>query len=448
MLTPHSLLTAQFEDEVVTGTFSDAQLIQRVLQAEVALARAETKVGIIPHQAAEAIAQSAATLQVDKARLLVETERDGVPITELVKQLRAHVVLMDEEAAQYVHWGATTQDILDTALILQIREALKVVAGNLQSLISNLSSLANAHRHTLMAGRTHSQQALPITFGFKVAGWLAPLLRHRERLAQLQPRLLVAQLGGAVGTLAAVGEMGLQVQQAFGNELDLSLPSMPWHTQRDGLAEVANWLSLVSGSLAKMAQDIILMAQSEVGELSESNDATRGGSSTMPQKSNPIVSERIVAAARANAALLTNMHQSLIQEHERSTHGWQMEWLTLPQMFSLTASALKNANFLAANLVVNVERMAQNVVASNGLMLAERLSLALTPALGREKAKQVLREACESAIRENRNVVDVARERVRMQVNGDLDWNNLRSERHYLGAAQVFIDRVLREVNW
>jgi 3-carboxy-cis,cis-muconate cycloisomerase len=448
MLTPHSLLTAQFEDEVVTGTFSDAQLIQRVLQAEVALARAEAKVGIIPHQAAEAIAQGAATMQVDSARLKVETERDGVPITELVKQLRAHVVLMDEEAAQYVHWGATTQDILDTALILQIREALKVVASNLQSLISNLSSLANTHRHTLMAGRTHSQQALPITFGFKVAGWLAPLLRQRERLAQLQPRLLVAQLGGAVGTLAALGEMGLQVQQAFANELDLSLPSMPWHTQRDGLAEVANWLSSVSGSLAKMAQDIILMAQSEVGELSESGDTTRGGSSTMPQKSNPIVSERIVAAARASASLLTNMHQALIQEHERSTHGWQLEWLTLPQMFALTAGALKSANFLAANLVVNVERMAQNVVASNGLMLAERLSLALTPTLGREKAKQALREACESAIRENRNVVDVARERLRGQVDADLDWNNLRDERHYLGAAQLFIDRVLREVYW
>jgi 3-carboxy-cis,cis-muconate cycloisomerase len=292
-----------------------------------------------------------------------------------------------------------------------------------------------------MAGRTHSQQALPITFGFKVACWLAPLLRHRERLTQLLPRVLVAQFGGAVGTLAALGEMGYRAQKFFAEELKLNAPTLPWHTQRDGLVEVANWLSLITGSLGKMAQDIILMAQSEVGELSESGDATRGGSSTMPQKSNPIVSERIVAAARTNATLLANMHHALIHEHERSTHGWQMEWLTLPQMFALTAGALKSANFLASNLVVNVDRMAQNVRGSNGLMLAERLSLALTPALGREKAKQVLREACEVAFRENRHVVDV----LQIMTDAKLDWKYLRDEQNYLGATQEFINRVLSD---
>ena len=436
MLPQAGLLITQFADAAVAYFFSDAELIRYMLRAEVALAQAEAQLSVIPLQAAEAIAQAATTLQPDWDRLRTEAERDGVPVTEFVRQLRAHI---NSDAKHYVHWGATTQDILDTALVLQLRDALNEIEPNLQSLISNLSTLANTYRHTLMAGRTHSQQALPITFGFKVANWLAPLLRHRERLAQLKPRLLVVQLGGAVGTLAALGDKGPQVQKAFAQELDLGVPTLPWHTQRDCLAELANWLSLVTGSLAKMAQDIILLAQSEVGELSENADPTRGGSSTMPQKSNPIVSERIVAAARTNASLLGNMHQSLIQEHERATHGWQMEWLTLPQMISLTAGALKSADFLAANLVVNKERMVANVNASNGLMLAERLSLALTPALGREQAKRVLREACEIALRETKNVVDVLQGRV----DANLYWDALRDERNYLGATQEFIDQVL-----
>ena len=434
-----SLLDAQFHDDAIARIFDDAQLIQQLLRVEVALARAEAQLGVVPSQAAEAIAQAATTLQLDWDRLRAETERDGVPVTEFVRQLRAQI---SSDARQYVHWGATTQDILDTALILQLRDAMTEIERSLSSLIPHLSSLANTHRHTLMAGRTHSQQALPITFGFKVANWLAPLLRHRERLEQLAPRVLVVQLGGAVGTLAALGERGPLVQAVFAQELNLGVPTMPWHTQRDGLAELANWLSLITGSLAKMAQDIILMAQSEVGELSESDDPTRGGSSTMPQKSNPIVSERIVAAARTNASLLANMHHALIQEHERGTHGWQMEWLTLPQMIALTAGALKSANFLATNLVVNVERMGANVNASNGLMLAERLSFALTPVLGREKAKRVLREARDVALRENRNVVDVLQARA----DADLYWDALRDERSYLGATQVFIDRVRDEV--
>jgi 3-carboxy-cis,cis-muconate cycloisomerase len=430
------LLTAQFVDESITSIFSDVNLMRCMVQAEVALARAEAQLNVIPSPAAEAIAQAASSFQPDWERLQIETERDGVPVTEFVRQLRAHI---NSDAKHYLHWGATTQDILDTALILQLREALNHLEPNLQALISHLSSLADEHRMTLMAGRTHSQQALPITFGFKVANWLAPLLRHHERLAQLRPRLLVAQLGGAVGTLAALGEMGLQVQKVFAQTLELGVPTLPWHTQRDSLAELANWLSLLTGSLAKMAQDIILMAQSEVGELSESANLTRGGSSTLPQKSNPIVSERIVAAARTNAALLGNLHQSLIQEHERATHGWQMEWLTLPHMLTLTAGALNSANFLAANLVVNKARMAENVAASNGLMLAERLSLALTPALGREHAKRAVREACETALRENRNLVDVLQART----GANLDWDALRDERNYLGATQEFIERVL-----
>ena len=292
-----------------------------------------------------------------------------------------------------------------------------------------------------MAGRTHSQQALPISFGFKVANWLAPLLRHRQRLAELKPRLLVVQFGGAVGTLAALGDSGLGVQQGLADELKLSVLPLPWHTQRDSLVELAGWLSLVSGSLAKIAQDIILMAQTEIAEVREAADETRGGSSTMPQKGNPIVSEAVVAAARMNASLLASMHQALIQEHERATGGWQMEWLALPQMFGLTASALQKTLFLGENLVVDEAQMQRNVQNSNGLMLAEGLTFILAQSMGRREAEQLVRDACQIALQQKRNLITVVREKI----TAPADWPTLRSEADYLGYTQAFIDRILHE---
>jgi 3-carboxy-cis,cis-muconate cycloisomerase len=250
------------------------------------------------------------------------------------------------------------------------------------------------------------------------------------------------QCGGAAGTLTSLGDGGLRVQDALASELELGLPPMPWHTQRDALAELAGWLSLVSSSLAKMAQDVILLAQSEVGEVRESADPSRGGSSTMPQKRNPVVSEIIVAAARSNAAALASMHQAMIQEHERATHGWQLEWLNLPHMFVLTATALNKACFLAANLVVNEERMRQNVKASKGLMMAEALSLALSATMPRERAKEIVAAACRRALAQDRHLVDVVQE----QTGASLDWEALRDEAAYLGSSQQFIDRVLDEV--
>lgn len=429
------LIPTQFTTPAISRIFAEESAIAQLLRVEAALALAEGEIGVIPSMAAQAIATAAATLAVDQDQLARAVERDGFPIIELVRQLRVHV---GGEAAEYVHWGATTQDIMDTALVLQLREALIMLQSQLLTLNPQLSTLADTHRRTLMAGRTHSQQALPITFGLKIANWLAPLIRHHERLTQLLPRLLVVQLGGAVGTLASLGELGGRVQAGLARQLNLGVPPMPWHTQRDALVECAGWLSMLSGSLAKMAQDIILMAQSEVGELSESNDPARGGSSTMPQKSNPIISELIVAAARTNAGLLANMHNAMIHEHERATHGWQMEWLALPQMFGLTASALARANFLASNLQIDVAQMRANVDASHGLMLAERLSFALAPVLGRARAKQVLRDACFTAARDGVHVVDV----LRAQINVALDWDMLRDEAGYLGITQQLIDQV------
>jgi 3-carboxy-cis,cis-muconate cycloisomerase len=291
-----------------------------------------------------------------------------------------------------------------------------------------------------MCGRTHSQQALPITFGFQVATWLAPLPRHIERWHGLKPRLAVVQFGGAVGTLASLGEQGIKVQEELAKELGLGVPPIPWHTQRDNLAELASWLSMVSSSLGKMAQDIILLAQSEVGEVRESDDPARGGSSTMPQKSNPIQSELIVAAARHNAQLLASMHQAMIAEHQRATHGWQLEWLSLPQMFALSASALDKAIFLSKNLLVDTERMQENIRRSQGFMMAEALSFALSQHMSRADAKALVKQAVQYARSENLNLLEAAQR----LTDNPIDCESL-SEEHYLGSTQHFINQVLNE---
>jgi 3-carboxy-cis,cis-muconate cycloisomerase len=434
--TDSHLYAALFRDEELAAHFTDERFLHYLLAVEGALATTQGKLGIIPAVAATAIAEQATSVPLDLARLQAATEKAGLPIIELVHQLRAHV---GADAGPYVHWGATTQDIMDTALVLQMRAALALIEAKLQTVIAQLAQLAEQHRHTLMAGRTHSQQALPITFGLKVAGWLAPLLRHRDRLAELKPRLLVVQFGGAAGTLASLGDRGLAVVDGLAAELALQVPALPWHTQRDNLVEVANWLTLVSGSLAKMAQDIILLAQSEVGEVCESADPTRGGSSTMPQKSNPIVSELIIAAARTNAGLLSSLHQAMIQEHERATHGWQLEWLTLPQIFALTTAGLNKAIFLSTNLAIDVGRMAENVTASRGMMLAEAVSFALAEKMDRSAAKQLVADAVQIALRDDRHLVDVVQSRCALA----LDWESLKDEEQYLGVTQQLIDRTL-----
>ena len=442
--TDSAIFSQLFGDTELAAIFSDVQFVRHMLNVEAALAQVQGRLGVIPTDAAAHIASTAAALEIDFALLQAGTEKAGLPVIELVRQLRAAVhKTAGAGAASYVHWGATTQDIMDTALVLQIRAALTILETKLRQVVQHLAQLAERHRHTLMAGRTHSQQALPITFGLKAANWLAPLLRHQQRLAQLKPRLLTVQFGGAAGTLASLGADGLVVVEALAAELDLNTPLLPWHTQRDNLAELAGWLSLISGSLAKMAQDIILLAQSEVGEVQESADRSRGGSSTMPQKSNPIISELIIAAARANAAQLSAMHGALIQEHERATHGWQLEWLTLPQMFAHTATALNKALLLSQNLAVDAARMRQNVAASNGLMLAEAVSFALAAHMARSAAKALVTQAVQTALAEDRHLVDV----VQGMTEAPVDWETLRDERNYLGAAQQFIDRVLAEAN-
>jgi len=430
-----------FSDPEVAGLFDDDAFLRAMLEVEGALARVEARLGIIPSSAGERISESAASAAVDPNQIGRGTQRDGVPVIALVKALREAA---GKEAAPYVHWGATTQDIVDTATVLQIRSVLRIIENRLAMLIDCLADLADRHRATVMAGRTHGQQALPISFGLKAAGWLAPLLRHRKRLAAQRNGLLQLQFGGAAGTLAALGDNGMAVMQGLAQELGLNLPMMPWHSQRDSLAEFAGWLSMLTASQAKMAQDIILLAQNEVGEVAESCEPDRGGSSSMPQKHNPIISELVIAAARTNASLLSAMHNAMIQEHERATHGWQVEWLTFSQMIVLTGGSLKNALFLAENLKVNEDVMRANLARSNDFVLAEAAVQALATEISRTEAQALVKQACGVAAAEGRSLIDVVRQQFgEAAPQNKIDWQALAKPENYLGQTQRFIDRVL-----
>lgn len=445
MVTPldSSIFAPLFADEEILRLLSDRALVRLLVDVEIALARAEARVGIIPESAAKEIRAVDAD-KIDVAALTKGTVRSGFPIIALVHELRRQ---LGPKSAPFVHWGATTQDIMDTACILQLRAAVSIFKGRLAETSRQLATLAQRHRRTVLAGRTHGQQALPVTLGLKAAGWLAPLLRHAERLQELQSRVFVVQFGGAAGTLAALGDKGLAVAEALAKELQLNLPAMPWHAQRDSIVEFAGWLSLVTGSLGKMAQDIILLAQSEVGEVGESAEGGRGGSSTMPQKSNPITSELILAAARTNAALLSAMHQAQVQEHERATHGWQVEWLTLPQMILLTGGALKHGADLSKNLQVDARAMAANIARANDVILAEAAVFALAKTMPRQEAEELVKKACAAAIAENNPLIEVVKRLAQGKVpGGRVDWRALARPENYLGETEKLIDRVLASV--
>lgn len=437
--TDSALFFTLFSSTGLADLFTDEAYVKKLVEVEGALALVQAKLGVIPEAAAQQINVALPSFKADMAQLAAATEKSSIPTIELLRQLREHV---GEDAASYLHWGATSQDIMDTAVVLQCKEALGVMEKMLDATLLGLGVLAEKHRFALMAGRTHSQQALPITFGLKIANWLTPLLRHKERLAELKARVFVVQFGGAVGTLASLRDKGIAVQEALAVELGLAVPLLPWHTQRDNFVELANWLSLMSGSLAKLAQDVILMAQTEIAELRESNDASRGSSSTMPQKANPVQSELILTAARQNAQHLAAMHQAQIQEHERGTHGWQLEWLNLAQMFALTGSSLEKTLWLSQNLVVNEARMLENVKASQGLMMAEAASFELSKHRSRSEAKALVKRAVQKSLQHNKHLAETLSEESELALN----WFAILDETSYLGETQTLIDRVTQEL--
>lgn len=422
------------------AVFSDDSTLKAYVRAEVALAVAQGRGGVIPANAAATIAAKAGEVALDREQLKSDAENVGYPIVGLVKQLSAKL----GEAGRYVHWGATTQDIMDTAVVLQVREALELVERDLAAVAKALAALAQRRRDTPMAGRTHLQQALPITFGQKAAIWLSMIDRHRERLNQIRPRVLVAQLGGAAGTLASLGDKGLDVRRAYAEELDLAEPDITWHVARDGLVETVQLLGLISGSLGKIGFDVMLMMATEVGEVFEPFASHRGASSTMPQKRNPISSEILVANAKAVRQHAGLMLDAMVQDFERATGPWHVEWIALPEAFILTAGALAQAKFMIEGLVVDPERMRLNLDATGGLIVAEAVMMGLAPQMGRQQAHDLVYEACREALAKKTTLFKVLDKQ--SAVKKALDSAALKKlcdPANYLGAAAAMTDRVL-----
>src|SRR6059058_5649404 len=353
-MTATALDSAIFRDIFSTADmrriFSDEARTGYCLEIEAALARAQARLGVIPETAAREIVHQCRIENIDFARLKKQTERIGYPILGIVQQI---VDLCADGLGEWCHWGATTQDITEPGVILQIRAALELVEKDMDAIAGALGDLSRRYRDTPMAGRSNLQQAVPLTFGFKTAALLAAMQRHRERLAQLKPRVLVGEFGGAVGTLASLGSDGLKVQAALVEELGLAQPEIAWHTVRDRIAEVGCFLALVTGTLGKLSMDVKLLMQTEVGEVFEPFHEGRGSSSTMPQKRNPISCLYIHATAalvRQNAAALL---EAAVADHERSTGPWEIEWIALPEIFLLSAGALRQSRDLVAGLQVD-----------------------------------------------------------------------------------------------
>jgi 3-carboxy-cis,cis-muconate cycloisomerase len=421
--------------------FDDRELVRKYVEVEVALAKAEARCGVIPAEAAEEIAASCSADTLDFDLLRHETEIVGYPILPLVHQISKQA----GSSGGYVHWGATTQDIMDTAVVLQIRDAFELIETDITELRRILADMAQRYRTTPMAGRTHLQQALPITFGYKAAIWLNMFDRHAERLAQARPRVLVGQFAGAAGTLASLGDKGLAVQQAMMEELRLDTPASTWHVARDGFAEAVNLLGLITGSLGKIAYDVMLMASNEFGELYEPFVKGRGASSTMPQKRNPISSELMLACAKGVRQQAGLMLDAMVQDLERATGPWHAEWIAIPESFILSAGALKQARFMLGGLIVDEAAMAKNLNMTNGLIVAEAVMMGLAPYIGRQDAHDVVYDACRIVNEQGGRLADVlnALPAIASRLQPELI-EQLTDPTNYLGMAPQMVDRAVQ----
>jgi 3-carboxy-cis,cis-muconate cycloisomerase len=418
--------------------------LRAMLEAEAALAAAEARAGLIPHEAAAAIASCCHATRFDPEELGREGRAAGNPVPPLVKALTGAVCDVSEEAARHVHKGATSQDILDTAAMLIARGALDLILAELEDISRACAHLAEEHLETIMAGRTLLQQALPTAFGLKASGWLVSVLEGRRRLLAVRDRGLAAQLGGAAGTLASLGECGVSVLGEFARELELAEPTVPWHTDRTRIAEIGGALSLVAGVLAKIALDVILMAQTEVGEVAEPAGEGRGGSSTLPHKRNPILSVTAAANVRRVQTLVHTLYGTMVGEHERAAGAWHAEWETLADALALTGGAAAAVREVTEGLEVYPERMRQNLDETGGLLMAENVTTVVADRLGRMEAHEVVGAAARRAadggkpFREELLAEQALRGRLSAgEIDAALDPSG------YLGSAATFIDRAL-----
>jgi 3-carboxy-cis,cis-muconate cycloisomerase len=420
---------------------SDRAWLQAMLDFEAALAAAEARVGLIPAEAAVAIADCCHADRFDVEAIGRGTVPAGTPVIPLVRALTA---LVPDDAARYVHWGATTQDVMDSAAMLLCRRALDLLVDDLGRVSARCAALAEAHRATVMPGRTLLQQALPIPFGLKAAGWLVATMGARARLADLRRDGLALQLGGAVGTLASLGPRGIEVLRQLGVELDLAEPLLPWHTARARVAEVGAALGVAAGAMGKIAQDVALLAQTEVAEVAEPSGPGRGGSSTLPHKRNPVGAMEAGACVRRVHALVGVLLGAMVQEHERAVGAWQAEWETLPEAFRLTAGAVDRVREVLDGLEVFADRMRANLGVTRGLMMSEHVMMVLAERIGRPQAHATVEAACARAVEAGRHLREelladpvVSANLAPAAIDAALD------PAGYLGSADAFIDRAL-----
>ena len=433
-----------FTSPAMRQVWSDENRTQKYLDIECALAKVQGRLGLIPQAAADEIMSHCHLDQIDMDQLRAQTERIGYPVLGVVSQLNA---LCRDQLGEYCHWGATTQDITDTATVLQIREGLDLVASEIEAIIAAMAQMARTHRDTPMIGRSNLQQAIPVTFGYKMAGLLSAMLRHRERLAQLRPRVLVGEFAGAAGTLASLQTGAMETQAALCAELGLAQPVIAWHTIRDNIAEVGTFLGLVGGTLGKLSMDVKLMMQTEVGEVFEPFHHGRGSSSTMPQKRNPIASCYIHAAIsvlRQHAAALLD---AMVADHERSTGPWEIEWIVLPEAFCLMAGALKQSRAMLEGLEVDPQAMRRNIDMTLGLVMSESVMMGLGPHIGREVAHDLVYDICRQAVKQQRPLLDLLCENEQIMAHVDrAALAALCDPANYLGQSGVMVDRVLAQM--
>jgi 3-carboxy-cis,cis-muconate cycloisomerase len=375
--------------QALAGVFSDVSMLQAMLDFELALARAEARVGLIPQHAAEAIRTSARARHFDAARIAGEARESGSIAIPLVRALTAHVRAVDSDSARFVHWGATSQDVVDSALVLALRRAMPLLAADHQRLVASLRLLSDSHAGAVMLGRTLLQPAPPITFGLKSAGWIAALRRGWERFERAHVAAMVVQLGGASGTLAAFGDRGLDVLEAVARELDLAAPPGAWHTDRDRLAAVLTSAGIYTATLGKIARDLSLLMQDEVGESAEPG----GGSSTLPHKRNPASCAAAIAAATRMPGLVSAFLSGMLQEHERGVGGWHAEWPTVAAAVQSMGAAVCSLANATAKLSVHPDRMRENLARTNGVIFAERVMMLTVAGIGREPAETLVRQA-------------------------------------------------------
>jgi len=439
------MFDALFTDPDVDQIFTDEAIIGAMLRFEGALVQAQADLNLIPSQPADLIAHVCLNAQIDVEKIVASARDAGNPAIPLVRELTELVSSADPEAAKFVHTGATSQDVIDSAVMLQLKPALTKIESGIEQLQQRLVQLIGEHRATIMIGRTLLQQARPISFAFKLANWLDQLTRCAAYLREVRQKALVLQFGGAVGTLAASGQEALVVMSRLAERLELAEPTIPWHTARDRFFEIASVSAMLSGCLGKIAGDVSLLMQTEVGELSERPEKGRGGSSAMPHKRNPIAPTMIIAACTRVPGLLATIAAAMTQEHERAVGRWHAEWGPLTEIVSLAAGAIKQSNDLFARLEVHSARMLENLELTQGLVYAEEVAIALAKQLGKPEADQAVKQACQRAKEKRCHLREVlAWDSKVTSVIDQAALDQIFRPENALGIANELIDRVLR----